>query len=169
MHHANRVHGDVSEKAKQQSIDLTNAANLDLKDEFENFCKSGSDEMGLDKFFFNILADNKRFTELWKVTKMCLVFSYGNASVESCFSINNSLLIENLHETTLVNQRHVYDAILESGGVDTIDVNQKLLSYVRSSHKRYILDLENKCKIEEKVVNKKRLAREQEKKKNSKK
>lgn len=104
LHHANRVHGDVSEKAKQQYIDLTNAANLDLKDKFENFCKSGSDEMGLDKFFFNILADNKRFTKLWRVTKMCLVFLYGNASVESGFSISNSLLIENLHETTLVNQ-----------------------------------------------------------------
>lgn len=164
LHNANRIHADVAEKAKQQYIDLTNSANVELKDEFESFCKAGSDEISLDKFFLNILTGNNRFTELWKVVKKCLIFSHGNASVESGFSINKSLLIENLHESTLVNQRHVYDAILESGGVATIDINQKLLSYVRSSHKRYKLDLENKGKIEENEVNEKRLAKEKEKK-----
>lgn len=52
LHHANRIHSDVAEKAKQQYIDLTNAANIDLKDEFENFSKAECDEIGLDKFFF---------------------------------------------------------------------------------------------------------------------
>lgn len=79
------------------------------------FFQTGCDEIGLDNFFFISKQNpNKIFLELWKVVKMCLVLSLGNASVESGFSINKSLLIENLHETTLINQRHVYDAILEA-------------------------------------------------------
>lgn len=162
--HANRVEDDVAEKAKQQYINLTNAANLRLQHEFETFFKVPTDEVGLDKFFFDILGDDKNFAELWKVVKMCLIFSHGNASVESGFSINKSLLIENLHETTLVNQRHVYDGILKAGGVQAVDLNKNLLSYVRSSHKRYKEDVENKRKIEENEVNKERIVREEKRK-----
>jgi len=47
--------------------------------------------------------------------KLILVLSHGNAAVESGFSVNGDMLVENLHEASLVAQRIVYDssAVLE--------------------------------------------------------
>lgn len=90
--------------------------------------------------------------------------SHGNASVESGFSINKSLLIENLHENTLINQRHVYDAILEAGGLHAVDINKKLLSYAQGSSRRYKQTLEEHSKLQEKEEKEKRKLKEQDKK-----
>ena len=57
-----------------------------------------------------------------------LVFSYGNESLENSFSVNKSLLNENLHEAALINQRHVYNVILEAEGIQTININQNVMS-----------------------------------------
>ena len=48
--------------------------------------------------------------------KCIFVLSHRNASVESGFSINSGILVENLHEESVVAQRQVYDAVLDAGG-----------------------------------------------------
>src|SRR5690348_13080877 len=65
------------------------------------------------------------------------LLSHGNASVESGFSINKELLIENLNEKTVVCQRRVYDAIFNAGGVLSTPIDIKLLQSVRAARMRY--------------------------------
>ena len=56
--------------------------------------------------------------------------SHGNTTVESGFSINGDMLVENLHEESLVAQRVVYDAIQSAGGIKSIQIDRSLLSFV---------------------------------------
>ena len=43
---------------------------------------------------------------------MVLTLSNGNATVESGFSINIDILVENVHETSVAAQRQVFDGIV---------------------------------------------------------
>ena len=45
-----------------------------------------------------------------QVDPQSLILSHGSAAVESGFSINNDMLVENLLEESLVGQRIVYDS-----------------------------------------------------------
>jgi hypothetical protein len=59
------------------------------------------------------------------------------------------MLVGNLHEESLVAQRIVYDAIIESvGSVSSVVVDNALLTYVRGSHARYQTALEQKRKAQ---------------------
>ena len=46
---------------------------------------------------------------MWCVFKLLLCLSYGQASVEKGFSVNSNLLVENMHEDSLIAQRIVND------------------------------------------------------------
>ena len=46
-----------------------------------------------------------------KVLKIVFTLSHGNASVESGFSVNESILVENMSKRSLIGQRLVIDAI----------------------------------------------------------
>ena len=52
---------------------------------------------------------------------MVLMLSHGQASVESGFSVNEELLIENMEEETIVAQRNVFDAVRLSDTDVTFD------------------------------------------------
>jgi len=52
---------------------------------------------------------------------MVLMLSHGQASVESGFSVNEELLIENMEEETIVAQRIVFDAVWLSDTDVTFD------------------------------------------------
>jgi len=117
-----------------QLATLCGKAADNLKDSFENYSLQ---DTRLDDFYYNIIGDNSDFTELWSVHKCVLVLSHGNANVESGFSVNGGILVENLHEESLIAQRQVYDAVLACGGVAAVEVDKSLLQYVRGSHFRY--------------------------------
>ena len=53
--------------------------------------------------------------------------SHGNASVESGFSVNEDLLVENLLESSLVSKRLVYDAVKYHGDSSNIEINKVYL------------------------------------------
>ena len=85
-----------------------------------------------------ILAGDGKQAALWKVVRMVLTLSHGQASVESGFSINKELLIENMEEETIVAQRIVFDAVrLSDMDVTKIDISQKMMACVRQSHAAY--------------------------------
>ena len=69
--------------------------------------------------------------------RMVLILSHGNASVESGFSVNEAILVENMHEESIIAQRVVYDTIQAVGGVLSVDSNTSLLMSVRASRSRY--------------------------------
>ena len=68
---------------------------------------------------------------------MIQVLSHGNVSVESGFSVNGDMLVENLHESSLVAQRTVFDAISYAGGVLEVSVDKRMMQYVRGARSRY--------------------------------
>ncbi len=74
---------------------------------------------------------------LWCVTEIVLTMSHGNARVESGFSVNEALLLPNMLQATIVNQRIVYDHIQNAGGVLAIKITDKMLSSVRQARQRY--------------------------------
>jgi len=77
--------------------------------------------------------------------------SHGNASVERGFSVNKDCLVENLHEESLIAQRHVWAAIQKYGGVEKVNITKKMIMDVRNSRSYYKEALENK-KQKEKVA-----------------
>ena len=83
-------------------------------------------EQNLDIFYSKIFAGNEKFAPSWKVVKMILILSHGNAAVESGFSVNKELLVENMEEDTIVAQRVVFDAIRVAGmAVTKVDISNK--------------------------------------------
>lgn len=79
---------------------------------------------------------------------MLIILSHGNAVVESGFSINESLLVENLHDQSLIAQRIVTDAIKAAGGVRRVDIDKEMIRHVRNSSSRYKQALEDRRQLE---------------------
>ena len=76
--------------------------------EFKNF-DFYKERMG--NFYVTILGEKPKFKELFIVVKLVCILSHENATVESDFSINSDVLVENLLEKSFVAQRQVYDGI----------------------------------------------------------
>ena len=56
----------------------------------------------VDELYSKLLSRSKDFAELWFIVRQVLILSHGNACVESGFSINKSLLQENMKNESLV-------------------------------------------------------------------
>lgn len=101
--------------------------------------------------YFKLIFIHALFIEL--SFQIALVISHGNASVESGFSINEDILVENIKERTIIAQRTIYDAIRKAGGSQSVCINQDMLSKYRMSHTNYRFYLEEARKDQEKVTN----------------
>ncbi|GBM65240.1 hypothetical protein AVEN_239178-1 [Araneus ventricosus] len=119
-------------------------------DEFENFL---SDEcnLELDNFYYGLLSKEKKWEDLWQVVKLCFIFSHGNASVERGFSVNKTMLVENLKEQSLVNQRRAYDGIKFLGGVENVSITKRMLLADRGVRHLYRADLVRKEYLDKKA------------------
>ena len=91
----------------------------------------------MDDFYVTILSEKPKFKELLNVVKLVCILSHRNATVESGFSINSDVLVENLLEKSVVAQRQVYDGIHHSGGVLKVDIIKSMIKSVNISHSRY--------------------------------
>lgn len=144
-----RITKQQAEKAHQQ-FDCFLTQTKDFKTDLKNF-KFPDDR--LDHCLAKLM-DKKDFQDLWHCVKLILILSHGNAFVESGFSVNKEMLVENMHQETLVGLRRVWDQISHLGGdVMKIDINADMLRYARSSNFRYKEAL--KKKEEEKKAAKK--------------
>ena len=63
----------------------------------------------LDKFMMKFIGASTKFSELWKLVKILLILSHGQAQVDREFSVNRNLLVENQHTITLTAQRIIHD------------------------------------------------------------
>lgn len=94
-------------------------------------------ETRLDTFWMELINGKKEYENLIKVVKLLLIISHGNANVESGFSINKEILIENLKEHSLIAQRRIFDSVTKEGGLMKIELPKQLLHSVRNAHSRY--------------------------------
>jgi len=135
LHDLGRITSTEADDAKAKFCELCASAKSKHKEQFDSFNK---EEQNLDNFYSKIFAGDEKQVPLWKVVKMVLILSHGNAAVESGFSVNKAILVENMEEETIVAQRIVFDAIRVTGmDVTKIDISKKMIGYVRQSHSAY--------------------------------
>ena len=92
----------------------------------------------LDLLYMNLFS---RHVELREVVKL-VILSLGNAGVESGFSANEEIVVENMSEGSLVAQRLVFDDVMNEGGISKVDVNRNKLKFVNNAHSEYVKQLE---------------------------
>ena len=83
--------------------------------------------------FLVLLIMTERFDCLFEVTKIVLILSDGNAQVESGFSIKNNILVESLHENSIVAQRQVYNRSVYAGVVRNVEITNSMVKNVNVS------------------------------------
>ena len=98
----------VVEQTKQEYSQFVQEVAIPQKDEFLGFVVAIRDHR-LDTFFFKFLEGRPPFSNFANVLKINLTMSHRQASVEQGFSINKSLLVENLSKESLISQRIIYD------------------------------------------------------------
>ena len=148
----------VADNPKLQFCSLSSAARVKLDERFENFSENGR---CLDDFYYDVIGQDKSYKGPRFVIKIVLIFSLGQASVESGFSINSSIIVENLHEESLVAQRLVYDSVNALGGIkkiDTIPIIKEMLKSVKDSNRNYKIALDKRKEADNRE-NEERLAR----------
>ena len=113
----------------------------DNKNDFAKFNKS-SDRVDL---FFGKYINTSEYEQMWCVFKLLSCLSHGQASVERGFSVNSNLLVENMHEDSLIAQMIVYDHVkslkLEAYEVK---VTKSCLDNANSARRRYFDALKQK-------------------------
>jgi FtsZ-binding cell division protein ZapB len=88
--------------------------------------------------------------KLWSCAESLLVLSHGQASVETGFSINRQVEVDNLDESSFVAQRLICDHVNVIGGIMNFDSsNKKLLVSASSARQTYLASLEDARKIKE--------------------
>ena len=111
------------------------------KSDFVKFNKS-SDRVDL---FFGKYINTSEYEQMWCVFKLLSCLSHGQASVERGFSVNSNLLVENMHEDSLIAQRIVHDHVkslkLEAYEVK---VTKTCLDNANSARRRYFDALKQK-------------------------
>ena len=142
-----RLTAKESDRAKLQYEDFLTSVQHDHKDKFQAFVKE-KDCVGT--FLGIYLKSNEMYESLWKVCKIFLTLSHGQAAVERSFSVNKQLLVDNLRETSLVGQKIVYDFLTygQTAELHEFQIPNGLLLSCRSAHSRYVASLEEKKKEE---------------------
>ena len=108
-----------------------------------NWRNFNPDSRRLDTFLGNYMHDHIQFAKLWDIFKMLLTISHGQASVERWYSVNTDLLIENLHEKTVVALRTVHDSISTLEDHFTkLPLTPAMKRHVKSARMRYGLYLD---------------------------
>lgn len=130
---ANVMKHSDGDLAKGEMQTLIEKAKDIWKDQFKDF-NDNSDQ--LDSFYFNLLPVDE-FPKLLEVLEIIFVLSHGNAAVEGGFSVNKSLLIENLSEKSLVAQRTVIDGMKSAGGFTEVEIDTNMRKNFTLAHDRY--------------------------------
>ena len=86
---------------------------------------------------FNMSCLSHHF-ELREVVKLVVILSHGNACVESGFSANEEMLVENMSEGSFVAQRMVFHAVINEESVSNVNVNRKMLKFGSNALLEYV-------------------------------
>jgi len=150
------IESEVGEILRQYS-EYANAMFDKERDRFVNFDPARS---RVDSLLHQTLAGKDSYSKIWKVIKMLLVVSHGQASVERGFSINKQSEESHLQTETFVAKRIICDHVSYVGGINDVDVTCKeLLLAACSARQKYQLYLdERKKKAEAEQSDRKRKA-----------
>ena len=88
-----------------------------INDHQEQFTSFNPSVSRLDTMLFDTMSRNESYSKLWKVVKMLLVLSHGQATAERGFSINKQVETDNLSEESVVAKRTICDYVNYVGGI----------------------------------------------------
>ena len=96
----------------------------------------------LDDFYFKKMKVSK-FNELAFVCKVVFTLSHGQSSIERGFSLNKSVLADNISNKSIVSRRSIKDHMLSNYlKPHTIIITNKLLLDMKSSRMKYQAELD---------------------------
>lgn len=128
------IPGELADKAERSYKEFIKSNTV--KERMANF------DMRVDRLDEFYVPQLKSHPELLLVVKLVLILAHGNARVESGFSINDDLLIENMKEESMVANRLVYEGVMKEGGVAAVQIGKEMMEEVDKAHKRYAANLE---------------------------
>lgn len=134
LHTAGHLEANTADRAKLQYTEMCDLAEGELKQQFKGFDYSSR---RLAEFYSTMIGDKEDFGDLYDVIKIVLNLSHGQAQVESGFSINKDVTVENMHEDSVVAQRQVYDAVYHLGGYLKVDIDSAMMSHFRTAYSSY--------------------------------
>ena len=111
---------------------------------YKSFIKSNDVKERMKAFTLDLRIDTlymellNTHIELREVVKIGLILSHGNARVEAGVSINEDMLSENMYEEALVAHRIVYDGVVNSDGLENVEVDKEMMKYVDKAHSQYL-------------------------------
>ena len=108
-------------------------------------------EIWLDQFYLKQLDDKDEYKDLWKIIKILLTISHGQAAVERGFSVNKDSMKDNLQETSLVSRRIVHDA-MKDVKLSDYEIPKGLEESCSHASSRYKLFLSQKEKDEKALL-----------------
>ena len=121
------------------------------KENRESFLQFHPANACLDTFYWKHINGIKAAEKVAEVLKIILTLSHGQSADEREFSVNNSMLVENLSTTNLISQRLVHDHLTANKvSSEDFEICGKLCKSVggaRSKYKKYLSD-QRKEKIE---------------------
>ena len=82
---------------------------------------------------------------LLDVVKITMILSHGQGRIESGFSVNEQMSVEDMQEDLIVAQRMVYEGNLQ-GGASKVDINRTMLKYVKQARSKQMFALEENRK-----------------------
>ena len=134
MSEAGRITDGESDKVMKQFHQVHDNSVIADSEAFKSFSMESN---RVDTFYFDRLANEADLKELWKVVKLLLTLSHGQATVERSFSSNKGVMVENLAQYSLVAQRVICDHVRSVGGVLNVAFFKELLLSAASARQRY--------------------------------
>ena len=134
----------LAKDADAAKLEYSNFLTKIVKANKSDFVKFNKSSVRADLFFGKYI-NTSEYEQMWCVFKLLLCLSHGQASVERGFSVNSNLLVENMHEDSLIAQRIVHDHVkslkLEAYEVK---VTKTCLDNANSARRRYFDALKQK-------------------------
>lgn len=98
-----------------------------------NFLNFDIDSARLDVFLMGYMKESVLFNKLVDILKFVLILFHGQSSVEQGFSIDKNLLVENLQESSLIDQHLVLDHMSANCfEPHSFSINRNLIRSVKS-------------------------------------
>ncbi|KAL3207145.1 hypothetical protein MRX96_010462 [Rhipicephalus microplus] len=72
-----------------------------LQEKKHNLRQFDKHTLGLDEFYLELLKGDSSYKHLWKVIRLLLILSHGQATVERGFSVNRQVSVENLKDISI--------------------------------------------------------------------
>lgn len=132
---AGRVEEKCCDEVLMEFAHFCDRSLMSKPDAFRNF----DPESGrLDEFYHERLSNKAEFRHLWKVVKLVLIVSHGQAlSFERRIPTNKEVMEENLQEHVLIAQRVIRDHVRSVGGLLNITYTEQLLLSASTARQKY--------------------------------